>query len=110
MPTVTSANVGLRNLYTEQSARIQREFISSGDGAAVVGQRAALLDQVVLRLWEKHLSPQAGGEEHFALLATGGYGRKRLFPYSDVDLLFLHADRTVEARLQDRIRAFSQEL
>ncbi len=110
MPTVTSANVGLRNLYTEESARIQRGFISSGDGAAAVGQRAALLDQVVLRLWEKHLSPQAGGEEHFALLATGGYGRKRLFPHSDVDLLFLHADRTVEARLQDRIRAFSQEL
>jgi [protein-PII] uridylyltransferase len=110
MSTATSANTELRDLYTEESARIHQEFVSSGDGTAAVARRAALLDQVLLRLWERHLSPDAGGEAHFALVATGGYGRKRLFPFSDVDLLFLHADRGVEARLQDRIRAFSQEL
>jgi [protein-PII] uridylyltransferase len=110
MSTATSANIELRDLYTEESARIRREFVASGDGAAAVAQRAALLDQVVLRLWEKHLSPQTGGETNFALVTTGGYGRKRLFPFSDVDLLFLHTDRGVEARLQDRIRTFSQEL
>src|SRR5215472_5526514 len=110
MSTVTWANIELRDLYTEESARIRREFVSSGDGIVAVAQRAALLDQVLLRLWERHLSPGAGGEADFALLATGGYGRKRLFPYSDVDLLFLHADRSAEARLQDPIRAFSQEL
>src|SRR5215831_16371802 len=110
MSTVTWANIELRDLYTEESARIRREFVSSGDGIVAVAQRAALLDQVLLRLWERHLSPGAGGEADFALVATGGYGRKRLFPFSDVDLLFLHADRSVEARLQDRIRAFSQDL
>jgi [protein-PII] uridylyltransferase len=110
MSTATSANIELRDLYTEESARIRREFVSSGDGAVAVAQRAALLDQVLLRLWERHLSPSASGETDFVLVATGGYGRKRLFPFSDVDLLFLHADRGVEVRLQDRIRAFSQEL
>src|SRR5215813_8844804 len=109
MSTATPANIELRDLYMQESARIRGEFASSGDGAAAVAQRALLLDKIVLRLWEKHLSPQAGGTS-FALVATGGYGRKRLFPFSDVDLMFLHADRGVEARLQDPIRSFSQEL
>src|SRR5215467_6740109 len=99
MSTATIANTELRDRYAGESARIRREFVSSGDGIAAVAQRAALLDQIVLRLWEKHLVPQAGVETNFALVATGGYGRKRLFPYSDVDLLFLHADRSAEARL-----------
>jgi len=110
MSTATIANTELRDLYAAESARIRREFLSSGDGTAAVVQRAALLDQIVLRLWERHLVPQAGVETDFALVATGGYGRQRLFPYSDVDLLFLYADRGVEARLQNPIRAFSQEL
>ncbi|MFZ0587970.1 MAG: [protein-PII] uridylyltransferase, partial [Candidatus Sulfotelmatobacter sp.] len=46
----------------------------------------------------------------FALVATGGFGRGWLFPYSDVDLLFLYADRRAEEAHKEEIRRFSQEL
>ena len=110
MTTAALLSGELRDLYAEGSARIQREFAFAGDGQAAVTQRAALLDQILLRLWEKWLAPHSGGEDNFALVAIGGYGRKCLFPFSDVDLLFLHAERASEDKLKDRIRSFSQEL
>src|SRR5258708_7787743 len=110
MATATPLSSELRGLYAEESARIQQKFASAGDGQAAVLQRAVLLDQIVLRLWEKSLSPQAGGAKNFALVAIGGYGRKCLFPFSDVDLLFLHAERGTEDQSKNRIRNFSQEM
>ena len=43
-------------------------------------------------------------------MATGGFGRGWLFPYSDIDLLFLFADRGDEQTHKEAVRRFSQEL
>jgi [protein-PII] uridylyltransferase len=110
MSTAASASRELRDLYKEGSARIRERFASAGDGRAAAGERSRLLDQVVLGLWERLLSPQAGGPEDLALAAIGGYGRKCLFPFSDVDLLLLHAERGTEGEFKDAIRSFSQEM
>src|SRR6185437_10284372 len=99
----------LRELYTSGFTQIQREFAANGDGRAAIRQRTELVDRLVLRLWERVLLPQTTGSG-FALVGIGGYGRRSLFPFSDIDLLFLHADREGETRLKEPIRAFSQEL
>jgi [protein-PII] uridylyltransferase len=110
MTTVVPSTTELRSLYGEESARIQQSFTAGGDGRAAILQRANLLDRVLLLLWEKWLLPAVADCHGFALVAVGGYGRKCLFPFSDVDLLLLHADRASEERLRDQVRSFSQEV
>jgi [protein-PII] uridylyltransferase len=110
MSTASSLSSELRDLYTEESTRIRQEFTATGDGRAAVAQRTNLVENVVLRLWKEVISPDEAGPKDFALLAIGGFGRRWLFPHSDVDVLFLHADDEVEAEYRDRIRKFSQEL
>ncbi len=98
----------LRTLYNEESARIQLEFQNDRDGRAVLAKRTVLIENLVRSLWQEHIESQA--KAPFTLIALGGFGRSALFPYSDVDLLFLHENRETEAEFKDPVRRFSQEL
>ena len=100
----------LRSSLSEESARIQRAFESSGDGRAAVAQRTRLIEDILRKLWCDIVSPDASGPPNIALVATGGFGRGWLFPYSDIDLLFLFGDRDGEQAFRDPVRKFSQEL
>jgi len=119
----TSSLIGeLRSTLGEHSARIQREFESSGDGRAAVIQRTRLIEEILQRLWREYIAPAenpAGTSladislerpVNFTLVATGGFGREWLFPYSDIDLLFLFSDRETEQAFKDPVRRMSQEL
>jgi [protein-PII] uridylyltransferase len=109
--TAASSLIGeLRGSLNEESARIQREFAATGDGRAAVAQRTELIESILQRLWLDLISPEADKPRNFALVATGGFGRGWLFPYSDIDLLFLFSDRSAEQAFKDHVRRFSQEL
>ncbi len=110
MTTVPKLGGGLRDLYTQTSARIEQEFTATGDGRRVLEQRTALVDGIAIRLWQEIISPDPSGPEGFALVALGGFGRRSLFPHSDIDLLFLHAHGDSEQSFKDRVRLFSQQL
>jgi len=103
----------LRVSLNDESARIQRAFEASGDGRAAVAQRTRLIEDILARLWRDIVTsgePSLDGPSDFSLVATGGFGRGWLFPYSDIDLLFLFADRDAEQTYKDAVRRFSQEL
>jgi [protein-PII] uridylyltransferase len=100
----------LRSSLTEGSARIAAEFQATGDGSSAVAQRTRLIEDVLQRLWHDLVSSDGAGSRELALVATGGFGRGWLFPFSDIDLLFLYADRRAEENWKDTIRRFSQEL
>jgi [protein-PII] uridylyltransferase len=110
MSTAATLRTELRDLYLSESARIQQEFASTGNGSSAISSRTSLVEQVLLRLWSEVLSSGGSDPRNFALAALGGFGRRALFPHSDVDILFLHADRSTEAALRDPIRMFCQEL
>jgi len=110
MTTTPSLSGELRILYGEESARIQREFEAGGDGRQAVVQRTLVLEQIVRRLWQDNIARNENGSAKSALVAVGGFGRGCLFPYSDVDLLFLHENQAAEEAFKDPIRRFSQEL
>ena len=100
----------LRGSLSDESARIQREFEASGDGRAALAQRTRLMEEILTRLWRDIVSPDDAKPGNFALVATGGFGRGWMFPYSDIDLLFLFGDRAAEQNFKDPVRRFSQEL
>jgi [protein-PII] uridylyltransferase len=81
-------NSTLQDLFTEESARIQQQFEHSADGKADIRDRTSLIDTVVTALWNG-VAAVGGPVEGFCIAALGGYGRRGLFPYSDIDLLFL---------------------
>ena len=43
------------------------------------------IDSLLIHLWQSY----QGALEKYCLMAVGGYGRKELYPYSDIDLLIL---------------------
>jgi [protein-PII] uridylyltransferase len=100
----------LRGSLSDESARIQRQFEATGEGCAAVAQRTRLIEDILLKLWREIISLDSSGPVNFALVATGGFGRGWLFPHSDIDLLFLYADREAEQTFKDPVRRFSQEL
>jgi [protein-PII] uridylyltransferase len=107
---VSSLISELRGTLSEESARIAREFAMTGDGRAAVAQRTRLIEDILTRLWRDLVSADDAGLRDFALVATGGFGRGWLFPYSDIDLLFLYAHRGDEQTHKEAVRRFSQEL
>jgi len=109
--TAASSLIGeLRGSIAEESAQIARDFALTGDGRSAVAQRTRLIDDILKRLWRDLVSADEAAPRGFALVATGGFGRGCLFPYSDIDLLFLYADRSIEETHKEPIRRFSQEL
>ncbi len=79
---------------------IRSQFLMSGSAASAILSRSTLVDQLVTQAFRTHLAPAF--PSGMSVLAVGGYGRRELFPYSDVDLLLLvekeiHGDAQREA-------------
>ncbi len=63
-------------------------------GADLLREHSALIDEFIR---EKFFSVFGAPPEGLCLVALGGYGRKELFPYSDIDLLLLYEEKTKDA-------------
>jgi len=105
-----SRTSGLQDLYAEEFARIQKRFEEVRDGKAAIRDRTALIDSVVRELWNE-VTTTNGALDGFCIVAMGGYGRRALFPYSDIDLLFLYEKEGREESLgKTAITPLSQAL
>jgi len=73
-------------------------------------ERAALVDALIARLYRDLLSSDLDGPKGFCLAALGGYGRRELFPHSDIDLLFLSENAQIEVSRREAIAAIARTL
>ena len=85
-------------------------FDRDGPVRSSVGERADAVDELIRALWAELSAGDKRLERGVALLATGGYGRRQLFPYSDVDLLFLLDGKVAEKDVKEAIRRLNQEM
>ena len=106
MNPVALAVDDLREQYTREMALVRQTCERTGDGTAAIRRRSAVVDRILIEMWRRAFAGQPA--QNMALLALGGYGRKDLFPYSDIDVLFAFADEKTEEQSKEAVRAIIQ--
>jgi [protein-PII] uridylyltransferase len=103
----SSAIDDLRSFYVKETLALEQSFSRTGDGIAAIRRRSSLVDATVKRILLL-ASDQQRPADTMAAIAVGGYGRKELFPYSDVDILYLFATPEAEEAQKEFVRRANQ--
>ncbi len=110
-PAQNNASVAaLRQELERESDALRGRFFEDQDGESLVRDRSALIDSLIEKLWLENIAPEEYSPAGLTLAAIGGYGRHHLFPYSDIDLLFVCAQPGVEQEYRAAIRRLCQNL
>ncbi|HVY07623.1 MAG TPA: [protein-PII] uridylyltransferase [Burkholderiales bacterium] len=81
-----------RRFLADGRAGIKAAFAARPDAAKALQRQCALVDSALKSIWN-----ETGQSDKLALVAVGGYGRGKLYPYSDVDVLVLLPDGADDA-------------
>ena len=74
----------LKKSYKKSYEDLKKSFLSDHNNSKFLRSHSNLIDQLLKKLWVN-----CGINNESSLIAVGGYGRKELFPYSDIDILVL---------------------
>ena len=94
----------IRESLATASEELKRRFEAGESVVDLVHARSALIDDLLVRLWNDHAL-----DDDAALIAVGGYGRGELHPGSDVDVMILLPESMPKAS-EEALSAFITSL
>jgi [protein-PII] uridylyltransferase len=91
--TATESLEAYRRFRRLEEHRLRLRISAGAGGREVVRQRSDLVDILFRRIFAQVCTEQFGKPkpDGLAVVAFGGYGRREMNPFSDVDIMFLHA-------------------
>ena len=96
---------GVKLYLAEQKKRITEAFQKGIFIDYLLGARAMVIDRLLEALWNQSLLI----EQPIGLLAVGGYGRGELHPFSDIDILIVGDEETIQTN-QESLVLFTTQL
>jgi [protein-PII] uridylyltransferase len=94
----------------DERQRIREQFEAGAGARETLRSLCELADNNIRQIFGEvlrvHNTPASG----LCLLALGGYGRRLLFPYSDLDILFLFGNDRAEGEFRPLIADFARTL
>ena len=84
--------------------QIQQEFFATGAAASVLAGLSGLIEQMTIEAFETSFASPS--DSSVSMLAVGGFGRRELFPYSDVDVLILIERESQAEALKNALAEF----
>ncbi len=97
-------------LAEDERQRIRQQFEAGGSAQDTLRALCELADRTAQQIFGEVLRVNNAEPQGLSLVALGGYGRRLLFPYSDLDILFLFGNEKAEAEFRPLIADFSRTL
>lgn len=99
-----------RQRLASDRLKLQQQHTSGTRGIQLCARLSDVFDTLLLEIYEQGLEElgetgRQGLESKTALIPNGGYGRRDVAPYSDVDLLLLH-----HSSVEHRVPALAQHI
>jgi [protein-PII] uridylyltransferase len=94
----------------DERHRIRRLFETGTSARETLSALCALADRNIQQIFGDVLRVHNAEPQGLCLIALGGYGRRLLFPYSDLDILFLFGGDKAEQESRPLIAEFSRTL
>ena len=100
----------MRELYEAESARLQRDFSTTKDGLKYLRERSALVDSIARRFWAQSTAGLGLEPSQIVLAAVDDLGRQTLFPYSEIDFIFLAATAEAAGKFKNAFEGLKKDM